>query len=103
MESGKDATTVVHLHRRGDHVTQDCDVYIGRANFLGGWQLPQSKWANPFKPKDIASKSERLKKYKEHILSKPDLIADFYELKGKRYYTIILNFQVGQRYHIDDC
>ncbi len=84
MEMKKDVTTVVHLHRRGDHVIQDCDVYIGRANFLGGWQLAQSKWHNPFKPKDIASKAERLRRYREHILSKPELIADLWELKGKR-------------------
>ena len=30
-------------------VVQDCDVYVGRKLFMGGWKLKQSKWHNPFK------------------------------------------------------
>jgi hypothetical protein len=41
-------TTVVHMKRAGGKVVQDCDVYIGRRMTMGGWNLPQSKWHNPF-------------------------------------------------------
>ena len=40
---------VVRLQRHQGVVTQGCDVYIGRRCTLGGWDLPGSKWANPFK------------------------------------------------------
>ena len=41
-------TSVVKLSRVNGKVIQDCDVYIGRACFRGGWNLPASKWANPY-------------------------------------------------------
>ena len=43
------ATTVVRIRRQGGQVVQECDVYIGRRQTQGGWNLPQSKWANPYK------------------------------------------------------
>lgn len=68
--------TVVHFKKH------PYDVYIGRG----------SKWGNPYthisdrKTKAdfiVATREEAISKYKEYILSRPDLMADLYELKGK--------------------
>jgi hypothetical protein len=42
-------TEVVKLRRSGGQLVQGCDVYIGRAINQGGWNLPCSKWHNPFR------------------------------------------------------
>ena len=78
-------TRVVHMKMYRGDVIQDCDVYIGRRNCMGGWNLPQSKWANPFKIRDY--KNDRrlvVEEYRKHILSKPELLKSLAELKGKR-------------------
>lgn len=78
-------TTVVRLRRRGGKVVQDCDVYIGRAMYQGGWRLPASKWANPFKLSDYHNDRARvLELYKQHVLARADLMAALPELRGKR-------------------
>jgi len=73
---------VVRIKRKGGIVVQDCDVYIGRRLTMGGWDLPDSKWANPFSVKTYG-REEAIRKYKEYILSKPELIKALGELKGK--------------------
>jgi hypothetical protein len=56
------------------------NVYIGRANM---WvKAKKSKWANPFSTKKFPLE-ECLKKYEEHLLSKPELMNSLGELKGK--------------------
>lgn len=40
--------TVVRLKRKNGKIVQDCDIYIGRRIYMGGWRLDQSKWANPY-------------------------------------------------------
>ena len=65
--------TVVRIRRRGGQVVQDCDLYIGRRMTMGGWNLPESKWANPF-PLKSYSLEESLKKYEEYIESKEILL-----------------------------
>ncbi len=78
-------TTVVRMRRKGDQVLQDCDVYIGRQNNMGGWRLPKSKWANPFKLSDYGNSRQKvIDKYREYIMAKPDLLTDLHELQGKR-------------------
>lgn len=42
-------TTVVCLKRSKEKVLVDCDVYIGRKLTMGGWDMKESEWANPFK------------------------------------------------------
>ncbi len=37
-------TSVVRIRRYKGEIVQDCDVYIGRNMFMGGWQLRQSIW-----------------------------------------------------------
>lgn len=73
--------TVVRLKRRKNEIVQNCDVYIGRACYMGGWKLPQSKWHNPFPIK--GNREECLQKYKEYVLSNADLMRDLPELSGK--------------------
>ena len=72
---------------------QDCDLYIGRQVKHGGWDLEASKWANPFKlmrknsdgPEEAnMTRSESLKRYRQHVLDSPELMASLHELKGKR-------------------
>lgn len=76
---------VVRIQRKGGQVIQDCDVYIGRACNMGGWNLPQSKWHNPFSAKKYG-REKCLEMYREYITSKirenPELY-DLSELKGK--------------------
>lgn len=65
----KSKTTVIH-HR-------DCnsdDVYIGRP----------SKWGNPFEIGRDGTRSEVIAKYREWILTQPDLMSSLDELTGKR-------------------
>lgn len=63
--------------------TDDYDVYIGRG----------SKWGNPFthiKDKQtlaehiVETREEAISKYREYILSRPDLIDSLDELRGKK-------------------
>lgn len=49
------------------------DVYIGRG----------SKWGNPYHIGKL-SRSEVIAKYREWIITKPELLADLIELKDKR-------------------
>ena len=49
------------------------DVYIGRP----------SKWGNPFVIGRDGTRADVIRKYEEYILSKPDLLADLHELRGK--------------------
>jgi hypothetical protein len=49
------------------------DIFIGRP----------SKWGNPFIIGKDGTREEVLKKYKEYILNKPELLNKLSELKGK--------------------
>ena len=61
---------VVNINKRPRN---DYDVYIGRP----------SKWGNPFAIGEHGTRTEVIAKYKEYILSKPELLQDLKELKGK--------------------
>lgn len=60
-------TRVVHFKKA------EYDVYIGRP----------SKWGNPFKLKKGESREACLARYREWLLSQPELMASLHELKGK--------------------
>lgn len=77
-------TTVVRLKRKGGIVVQNCDVYIGRECTLGGWNLPRSKWANPFRISPGKSIDTVLALYETHVRSNKELIDSLDELRGKR-------------------
>lgn len=76
--------TVVHLKRSRGVVIQDCDIYIGRRINMGGWSLPESKWANPFKVNTPTDLPESLRLYEQHVRSNPDMISCLHQLSGKR-------------------
>ena len=61
---------VVNINKRPRN---DYDVYIGRP----------SKWGNRFVIGEHGTRAEVIAKYKEYILSKPELLQDLKELKGK--------------------
>lgn len=67
-------TTVVHINKT------PYDVYIGRP----------SKWGNPFSHRPgtaakyvVATREEAISKYREYLLSSPELLDQLHELKGK--------------------
>eukprot|EP00054_Salpingoeca_dolichothecata_P029262 m.229351 g.229351 ORF g.229351 m.229351 type:complete len:145 (-) comp26439_c0_seq2:215-649(-) len=71
------------MKRRDGKVVQDCDVYIGRQNHLGGWNLPQSPFHNPFSAKFSSSRDARIAKFREYILTQPALLSQLPTLHGK--------------------
>jgi len=66
-------TRVVHVRK------SKFDIYIGR----GFAEFSESDWANPFHIGKDGNLNEVLRKYRGHILSRPDLIARLHELKDK--------------------
>ncbi len=58
-------------------------LYIGRSMYMGGWQLPASKWGNPFPVKKYGLE-ESLRLYREHILGTPQLLQSLHELEGHK-------------------
>ncbi len=76
-------TQVVRLKRSGGQIVQGCDVYIGRAMNMGGWNLTASKWANPFPITSDCPRLVVLQKYETWIKSKPELLVALDELDGK--------------------
>ncbi|AVK77407.1 hypothetical protein pmac_cds_719 [Pandoravirus macleodensis] len=76
-------TRVVKLKRNGGRIMQDCDVYIGRRWTIGGWDLPQSEWANPYSVRAVGSAAEAVRLYEhEHLPRHPELLAKVGSLKG---------------------
>jgi hypothetical protein len=78
----------VRIRRSGDQIIQDCDVYMGRRWTMGGWDLPQSIWANKFKVKTYG-REECIKKYEEDLeekikKDKTGMVNELKKLKGKR-------------------
>jgi hypothetical protein len=78
-----EGTRVVRLRRKGGVVVQDCDVYIGRECKTGGWNLPRSKWANPFTIRSEGSSEAAVARYRAYVLASPTLMASLDELRGK--------------------
>ena len=76
-------TKVVGLQRAGGKVVQDCEVYIGRACNMGGWNLPASIWGNPYKVDSKNDIDSVLIMYEKYVRSKPELMSRLKELKGK--------------------
>ena len=76
--------TVINLRGRNPRVIHLGEVYCGRAINRGGWNLPASKWANPFKVgQDCQTIDECLLMYMTHIMMTPGLYQSLPELRGK--------------------
>lgn len=65
---GQMRTTVVHCKK------EPFDILIDR----------RTKWGNPFRIGIHGTRDEVIAKYREWILTKPDLLAELYTLRGKR-------------------
>ena len=66
-------TKVVHVRK------EPFDIYIGRA-FA---EFNESDWHNPFHLGKDGDRKEVLRKYREYLLSHPDLFSRLHELRGK--------------------
>ena len=76
--------TVVCLCRRAGVVVQDCDVYIGRQCFRGGWKLPRSPWHNPFSVAQCGgSAAFAVERYEAYLRQRQDLLERLPQLRGK--------------------
>src|SRR5262249_42092930 len=78
------ATSVVNLKGHRDDPAFGDVVYVGRAMYRGGWHLPGSPLANPFRPGKDGSRSEVQAKYREYLLGRPDLLELLPALRGLR-------------------
>jgi hypothetical protein len=76
MEKGR----VVHV-KSGEHF----DVYIGRehSGHGKGSSFKRSIWHNPFKIGRDGTREEVIEKYRQYLLSRPDLLERLPELGGK--------------------
>jgi hypothetical protein len=79
----KDICTVVRLRRKNGQIVQNCSVYIGRACYRGGWEIPQSKWKNPFTLRNSDSIDDVCLKYYYHVKESSNLINSIEELRGQ--------------------
>jgi Domain of unknown function (DUF4326) len=77
-------TTVVNLKGHRDDPSFGDVVYVGRAMHRGGWHLPASPLANPYRLDPQVSREEVVSRYRAHLLGRPDLLALLPELRGKR-------------------
>jgi hypothetical protein len=78
------ATTVVNLKGHRDDPGYADVVYVGRAMHRGGWQLAGSPLANPFRPGRDGTRAQVMARYREYLLSRPDLLALLPGLRGRR-------------------
>ena len=80
----KVATKVVRIRRKKGEIVQDCEIYIGRNMFMGGWKLHKSDWANPFTVKTCGTPEKACELYEKWLHNeRPDLIARLGELQGR--------------------
>jgi hypothetical protein len=76
-------TTRVKIRRKNNKIVQDCDVYIGRACNMGGWNLLKSKFANPYVIGKNGDREECVNKYEKYMRNNDELMESLLELEGK--------------------
>ncbi len=60
-------------------------VYVGRRCSMGGWRLPASPFANPYRVQDVGGAARAVALFREHLRRNPDLVQRARrELTGKR-------------------
>lgn len=72
--------SVVNIKGRKNRDIRSDEVYIGRAVYMGGWRLPQSKWHNPYSVKKYG-RDRALQLFETY--AKQHLLSDLEELRGK--------------------
>ena len=75
-------TTVVQLKRKNGKVLWPYDLAVTRRVKRGGWDLPQSRWANPYTVKQCGSNKAACEKFEQHLDESPELLAELPELQG---------------------
>lgn len=80
----RQSTTVVNLHGRAEDPGYGDVVYVGRAVRWGGWKLPDSPLANPFRIGRDGDPAEVIARYEQHLHSRPDLLELARSLRGRR-------------------
>ena len=78
------STTVVNLNGHRDDPDFADVVYVGRAMHRGGWHLPASPLASPFRPGPDGSREQVVAAYREHLLGRAGLLALLPGLRGRR-------------------
>ncbi len=78
-----DSPTVVCLKRSGGVIVQGCDVYIGRRISMGGWDLPDTIWANPYKVGRDGDLHRVIELYRNYALTNQSLLSQLHTLSGK--------------------
>ncbi|GAA2658468.1 DUF4326 domain-containing protein [Streptomyces lunalinharesii] len=79
-------TTVVnmkgHVH---DTAWREGVRYVGRRMARGGWDLPSSRWHNPFPvlPGPPEAREIALRAFHDYLLHTPQLLADLPHLRGQ--------------------
>lgn len=77
-------TTVVNLKGHRDDPAYADVVYVGRAMHRGGWHLGASPLACPYRPGRDGTRDEVVAKYRDYLLSRPDLVELARGLSGRR-------------------
>src|SRR5271170_6639661 len=75
---------LLNLKGRKPQTLKEGEVYIGRKIAMGGWNLPASKWQNPFSIREYSSREIVLQKYEEYIRNDPLLMSQVEELRDKQ-------------------
>jgi Domain of unknown function (DUF4326) len=70
-------------------------LYIGRAN--GRYRLRQSNWHNPFRMGPDGTHEDVLARYRVHVLSQAELLAQIGELRGDPGLLVRSPCPVGHR------
>lgn len=61
--------TVVRIKRSKGEIVQDCDVYN-----QGGWNLPESRWKNPYTISRYGSAEVCVRLYREYLVRNKELV-----------------------------
>ena len=77
-------TRVVKLKRNRHGILQDCDIYIGRRCYMGGWKLEASEmWQNPYTRNNVGSVKEAIRRYEADLVADPIRMSALSQLRGK--------------------
>ncbi|MFI1827346.1 DUF4326 domain-containing protein [Streptomyces sp. NPDC020412] len=84
MARARPKTTVVNLKGHRDDPAYDDVLYVGRAMHRGGWHLAGSPLSCPWHPGRDGTRAEVMARYRDYLLSRPDLLAQLPALRGHR-------------------